>query len=79
MSDLSREAVGWRNRAQTAEREVQRLSHTRIALSLRVQELEKGTLKIIDYIHDEVIDHCDTAEECRSEIVNYSLNFSGGK
>ena len=41
--------------------------------------LEKDTLNIIDHIHDEVIDHCDTAEECRSEIVNYSLNFSGGK
>ena len=52
MSDLSREVVGWRNRAQTAEREVQRLSHTRIALSLRVQELEQGFMDIQKYNSD---------------------------
>ena len=52
MSDLSREVVGWRNRARTAEREVQRLSHTRIALSLRVQELE-AQLKA----HDQIIEY----------------------
>lgn len=27
----------------------------------------------VDHVHDVVIDHCETAEECRQEIVNYSI------
>ena len=28
---------------------------------------------VIDHIHDEVIDACDSDDECRQDIVNYSL------
>ena len=29
----------------------------------------------VDYVHDVVIDCCATAEECRQEIVNYSVRL----
>lgn len=34
----------------------------------------KGVVKaVIDHIHDDVIDTCESDEECRQEIVNYSV------
>lgn len=29
-------------------------------------------LGIIDFIHDEVLDDCDTAEECRQQLINWT-------
>ena len=30
---------------------------------------------VINHIHDEVIDDCESDEECRQEIVNYSVRI----
>jgi uncharacterized coiled-coil DUF342 family protein len=32
-------------------------------------------LAVIGHIHDEIIDSCESAEECRQEIINYSVTI----
>ncbi len=32
----------------------------------------------IDHIHDDVIDYCESDEECRQEIVNYRERVAAG-
>ena len=32
-------------------------------------------LAVIDHIHDEIIDSCESAEECRQEVINYSVRI----
>ncbi len=37
------------------------------------QSLKLYVADVVDYIHDEIIDACETAEECRQEIVSYTI------
>ena len=39
------------------------------------QSLALHDADVIDYIHDEIIDGCETAEECKQEIVNYTIRL----
>ena len=42
----------------------------------KVKELEaeqnKKLIKELDWVHDELLDYCDTAAECRDQLVNYT-------
>ena len=68
----------WRERART----LRLIDYTTRAMAAEItqcaDELEAARIhvKLCDYIHDEVINGCYTAEECRDEIADYSLRLT---
>ena len=55
---------------------IERLARKNAELQAKVAKLEaeqnKKLIKELDWVHDELLDYCDTAAECRDQLVSYT-------
>ena len=58
------------------EREVDQLFNLNsVVHQIPAQSLAAHNIKLLDRVHDEVLDNCTTAEECREAVVNMTLDW----